>query len=103
MREECVARQRVAIDELDTFEMSATRHQASDTTLVEPNASIRESCAHLERHGKPAVGEDADVARPAPEQQGKIERLDVCGEVSESLILNLPGMAVGTLEDGRAP
>ena len=88
---------------IDTFEMFATRHKAKDTTLVKLNASIREAGAHLEWHGKSAVCEDGDIARPAAEQQGKGERLEVWGEVSESLILDLPAMAVGTLEDGRAP
>ena len=52
MREERVTRQRVTIDELDTFEMSAIRHEASDTTALEPNAAIREAGAHLEWHGQ---------------------------------------------------
>jgi hypothetical protein len=55
MREERVTRQRIALDELDTFEMSATRHKASDTTLLERHASIHEAGAHLDWHRKLAV------------------------------------------------
>jgi hypothetical protein len=92
-----------SVRELDLFERAITCLQSYEPALVEMNASALQTQRHIEGHSELGVGEDRHLPRPCAQQEPELQHLDAGCEKPEGAILDLPAVAIRTLEDRCAP